>query len=352
MTPSYQLAPTVFSLRNRQSDTEHYVSICVYICSAGQCLQIGESEKRVFARSTVKLFQALPILNSGAASSYGLSEEELAITIASHDAERQHVALVRSILRKCDISEDDLQCGVHPLWNERERHRIILEQGHISAIHNNCSGKHAGLLATAKKLGVSNSDIFDPGGLLQSEIRAILESVFEVKIPYNSLAIDGCGLPTYRMSPFELARGFARLGNIETRIGSQLGSHFNRLLSIGIRHPRIMGGTNRYDSDAMKVFREKLYLKVGASGIYVGALLGEGIGFCVRSGDGCNNAAKYALHRLLEVLHVFLFSDNFDNSQLQHGKIKNGRDEQVGEFRLSSEMELFLRRFSCVLSSR
>ncbi|MEC0247305.1 asparaginase, partial [Paenibacillus chitinolyticus] len=173
---------------------------------------LGDPHAVTFARSTAKLIQALPVLESGAASDFGFTDAEIALICASHNGEDQHVRAARSILAKAGAEADDLQCGSHYPFHKPTSRQMRQEGEAPTPLHNNCSGKHSGMLSLAAKLGVSAEHYMSPEHPVQ---RQMLQAVAEMaglapeEIP---LGVDGCGVPVFGLAIDRLALAYARLG--------------------------------------------------------------------------------------------------------------------------------------------
>ena len=112
----------------------------------------GDIERPVYARSAIKALQAIPLVESGAAEAFGLSDAEIALACASHHGEPRHVETVTAWLARIGCSLEDLECGAHPPTHAAS-HRALMAAGEEpGAVHNNCSGKHAGFLTLARHL--------------------------------------------------------------------------------------------------------------------------------------------------------------------------------------------------------
>ena len=177
----------------------------------GRCLlALGHVEHPVFPRSAVKALQAIPLIESGAADAFGLGDEELAIACASHSGEAVHVKAVRSLLSKAGVDETLLACGAHwPLSEGAARDLLSAGRG-PRPIHNNCSGKHAGMLATAIHLGLRPQGYERPDHPVQIEIARVISELCEVGLSADQMGIDGCSVPTFALPLEALAKGFAR----------------------------------------------------------------------------------------------------------------------------------------------
>jgi L-asparaginase II len=175
-------------------------------------LAFGDAERPVYPRSAVKALQALPLVESGAAHRLGLSDKEIALSCASHSGSEEHVATARAMLAKAGYDEDVLECGVHWPLGEEEARALARLGRTPTALHNNCSGKHAGFVCLSCDMGVAPKGYVAPDHAVQREVTAAIEGMTGARLSEDMRGVDGCSIPTYAVPLIALARGFARLG--------------------------------------------------------------------------------------------------------------------------------------------
>ena len=218
----------------------------------------GDPEYPVYIRSAAKPFQVVPLLESGAVDAYNLSDEEIAVMCASHNGETFHVEAVSSILKKIGLGIEDLKCGIHNPLDKVSYEQMILKGRRATAVHNNCSGKHAGMLALAKHLGVSTNNYLDINHPVQEKILEKIKLYSEKdKIPF---ALDGCSAPTFFLPLKNIAIMFRALAGGEDEF-------MQKVLHIMSLHPKLIGGRGRFDTDFITLMSGRGISKVGAEGI-------------------------------------------------------------------------------------
>jgi L-asparaginase II len=260
----------------------------------------GDPEAYVYLRSSAKPFQALPLILSGTADAFGLTDEELAVACASHNAEEPHLAAVRSILEKAGLSEDDLQSGAHPPIYAPADAKLIRNGEEPRPIHSNCSGKHSGMLAVCVHEGYETLDYRDPGHPLQRRILALIAAVCGVEEDEVLIAGDNCGVPAFALPLRSFATGLARIAT-----GKELPDH---LVDAALRirdamraHPFLVAGTGRFDTEIMQ--RTHLLVKGGAEAVLaVGNP--EGWGMALKISDGSQRAVRPVALAALEHMGV------------------------------------------------
>ena len=236
----------VYSYRGPLKDLSYSGSAAVVNSEGKLLFYCGEPQKTVYMRSSAKPMQAMCVLESGAVDAYGLTEEELAVICSSHSGESFHVNAIRSILSKAGLGEEYLQCGVHAPLNEQAA-KVLEQSGQAPGqIHNNCSGKHTGMLITAKHLGESLEDYYQPYHKVQRQIIEMIAYICQYDREKIVIGVDGCGVPVHALPLYHAAWGAARMACPET-LGDR-GSHAARIVSAMMAHPEMVSGTGRFDA--------------------------------------------------------------------------------------------------------
>jgi L-asparaginase II len=287
----------------------------------------GDIARPIFPRSAIKAFQCAPLIESGGASAFGLTDEELALCCASHSGEPEHVRVALSILSKVGVAEEDYECGAH--WPERmeDRATLILSGNRPRAIHNNCSGKHAGMLALARHLGAPLTGYVQLQHPVQLAVAAALDQYCDADTAHAASGIDGCSVPTWAMPLQNLARGFARLFAADNQTG-------HRIATAVRAHPTLVAGTGKFDTRIMQAV-PRLFIKVGAEGVYCGSVPHAGLGFALKVDDGAVRAAEVAIARVLSGLDCWTEEEKQALSGFAHSTMANWRKLEVGEARAS-----------------
>ena len=304
------------------------------IDGAGQeIVNIGDAETQAFIRSSAKPFQVLPFLLSGGAEKFGFLESEIALACASHSGERIHTAIAERMLKKIGLAESDLRCGAHLPFNEARAEEMIRAGEKPTQLHNNCSGKHAAMLAFAKFI---DADIktYD---LIENPIQqAILQTVADftetpaAEIP---LATDGCAAPNFALSVRAMAKGFLKLVVPPEDFDEKLRKACESVAKAMMNYPELIGGTERLDTLLMAAARGKFISKIGAEGVWLcGVLPSEkwknGLGIAMKIEDGDDKRARAVISvEVLRQLGIFEEKTLKDYSPLP---IKNRRGDVVG----------------------
>jgi L-asparaginase II len=314
-------------LRGPTVESQHRGAYAVVDLHGNVLRSSGDIRKPVFPRSAVKAFQCVPVIESGAADHFGLSDEEIALCCASHIGEAEHVRVASSILRKAGIDEASYECGVH--WPERMDDRVtLIKAGEAPrAIHNNCSGKHAGMLALAKHLGAPLSGYVLKDHPVQQAIAKTLDTYCDADTANAPCGTDGCSVPTWAMPLKDVARGFAKLFASGNFVGERIAKAVQA-------NPFMVAGTGKFDTRIMQAV-PRLFIKVGAEGVYCGAIPHASLGFALKIDDGASRGAEVAIARALCELDCWTTEEVNAISEFTHSTMHNWRKLEVGESRAS-----------------
>ena len=283
--------PLVAVRRGALVESVHRGRVAVCDPSGELIWAMGDPDGYIYARSSAKPFQAMPLLLSGAADAFGLTDEELAVVCASHNAEEPHLAAVRSILARAGLSEDDLQSGAHPPMYAPAAADLARRGEEPTQVYGNCSGKHAGMLALCVYEGWEKTGYRDPDHPLQRRILRTVAHFCGLERDEVLLAGDGCGLPAFAMPLRNLATGFARLSTGDN-LPDDLARAARRISEAMREHPYMVAGTGRLDTDVMR--GADLAVKSGAEGVFA-AGSPDGWGLALKVSDGTTRAVSPAV---------------------------------------------------------
>ncbi len=279
------------ALRGGIVESAHRGAVAIVDASGALHSAWGDITRPIFPRSAVKVLQALPLVESGAAERWGLTDEELALACASHGGEAQHAAAAASMLAKAGVDVAALECGTHWPYFDGTIKAMAAAGDRPTALNNNCSGKHAGfvcvgcLMAEGGDRRAFLSGYVKPEHPVMREVTAALQAATGYDLAQAAVGTDGCSIPTYAIPLRHLAHAFARVG---TGVGLRPGhaSAAARLRQAVARAPHMVAGTGRFDTRVMQRFGERVFCKVGAEGVYCAALPTLGLGVAVKMDDG------------------------------------------------------------------
>jgi len=320
-------------LRGGRVESVHEVDIAVVDADGRMMLGAGRPEEPVFARSAIKPFQALPLVADGVADARDLTEEELALCCASHSGEARHVELARSILEKAGLDESALACGPHPPFNGEAAEALRAAGQEPLRVHNNCSGKHAGMLALARGCEWETTGYQELEHPVQQRILREVERWTGVDRERIDTGVDGCGVVTFALPLEALALAFARLAAAARDAGSPAA----RVLGAMRAHPFLVAGTNRLCTELIRATDGRIVAKVGAEGVYGAVALDRGWGIALKVRDGARRAAESALVGLLESTGLLAAEEVRPLERWLRPVLRNTRGERVGMIRTKIE---------------
>ena len=286
----------VILTRNGIDESRHRVHVAVVGSDGRLEAWAGSPDRVTFVRSAAKPFQALPLVEEGGVEALGVTGEELAVCCASHGGEPGHLEQVRSLLARGGFTEEDLECGAHPPLNRDAAAKLAAAGGSPSRIHNNCSGKHGGMLLLARHMG------WDPRGYRKAEHpvqrRMVTEMARWTGIPAERIGsgVDGCGVLCFALPLSALAGAFARFG----AAADALDAGPLAVLDAMAKHPFQVAGTGRLCTAVLECTSGAVVAKLGAEGVYGGIDRKSGMGFALKVEDGARRACEVALVGLLD----------------------------------------------------
>lgn len=316
-------------LRGDTVESTHRVHVAVAEAGKGLTASAGNPAHVGFVRSAIKMFQVLPFVESGGLERFGFTSEELALCTASHGGEPFHVAAAASMLGKARLTEDALACGPHPPMHGPTADALRTEGRTPTRIHNNCSGKHAGMLAFAIQQGWVTRGYHRPAHPVQQRILSTVARWMAVEAGDIEQALDGCGLPTFALPLDAVADGCARFA---AAVADESPAP-SRIFAAMTAHPEYVAGTDRLDTAIIRATQGRLFSKVGAEGFYVVGIPSRRMGIALKVEDGSIRASEPALVTALRQLDVITFNELEALARYVHPPILNTRGETVGGIR-------------------
>jgi L-asparaginase II len=340
-------APLVEVLRGPIVESRHRGHLIAVDGRGKTVAALGAPETVTYIRSSGKPFQALPLVASGAADHFSFTEKEIAIACGSHSGEPQHVETVRSMLGKIALDETALKCGVHDPFSVEVSRELVRSRQSPNVLQNNCSGKHAGMLALAKYLGARTDNYDQPDHPVQQQIAKAVAEFSDVPVDRLVIGTDGCAAPVFGVPVRAMAVMYARLVNPPVQFEDVVINACQRVVNAMISFPEMVGGsTGRLDTELIRAAKGRLISKIGAEGVYtVGALpcadWPAGLGFALKVEDGDDHRARPPA--VIEALRQLGLLDEADLTALAAyapTPIKNRRGDLVGETRAAFTLSI------------
>lgn len=337
--------------RGAHAESFHTGSIAVVDAQGRLLACAGDPSLRTCLRSAAKPFQAIPLLEYGGVEEYELSPEEIALTCASHGGEMVHVATAAALLRKGELDEEDLLCGAHWPYDEKAQADLRAAGEEPSPLHNNCSGKHAGMLLATQAMDVSSAHYIDAEHPLQQLMHGTVAEFAGLPADEIPTAIDGCGVPAYFLSLHRTAFAYARLMNGLERYAESSA----RVVEAMTSFPHYVAGNWSMTTPLLAAFGGDLVAKEGAEGLYAMALspalaaeltsrlrlTDDGaIGIALKINDGSMGRGRNpVILRTLELLGLDLGARP-ELQPFRDWSVYNVAGTRVGEVRPEFELEI------------
>lgn len=324
----------VLVTRSGRVESAHRIHVAVADEDGRLVAAAGDPERVTYYRSAAKPFQALPLVEDGVGERFGLTPEELALCCGSHGGEPRHVRAARSILARAGLDEGALACGAHRPLRERAGDELVRRGQEPLRVHNNCSGKHAGMLALAVHHGWPTDGYVDPEHPVQR--RMLKEVARWCDVPEREIGagVDGCGVVTFAVPLVRMAASWARLAGAARR-----GEPAAELVEAMTDHPFFVAGTDRLCTRLMETAGDRVVAKTGAEGVYCAGLPERALGVALKVEDGARRASEAALVRVLRFLEVLGPGDLGALSAWSPPLVENTRGERVGTIRAEFELE-------------
>jgi L-asparaginase II len=317
--------PLIEVTRGPLVESVHAVACCATDVRGDVRFSLGDIEAPVYLRSAAKPFIAAAIVEAGTADRFGFNARELAVITASHDGEPFHVEAVRSILGKIGLDESALLCGASVPASDA--------QGvEPSPLYNNCSGKHAGILALCVHLCLDTASYLNAEHPAQQLILAFCARMTGDAPENFLLGVDGCGIPVFATSLRRAARAFARFATLED-IPPADARALRTVRDAMIAAPLYVGGTKRFDSALIAATHGSVVAKGGAEGVHADALLPQGLGLVLKVVDGNRRATPPAALSLLGELRSFSPSESAALERFVRPEVHNVAGRVVGVLR-------------------
>jgi L-asparaginase II len=312
--------------RGEEVESFHRGAIAIVNAEGDTLAAWGDVKRPIFPRSAVKMIQALPLIESGAADRFGLTDAHVALACASHSGEPGHVRAVEGWFAQIGLSSNALACGAHAPLDEKAARDLAARGAEPTALHNNCSGKHAGLLTTTRHLGAPVDDYIARLHPVQKIVTETLSEMTECNVDAAPCGIDGCGIPAYALPLRAIALAMAKLAAPEGLDGLRRAAA-DRVLAAVSAHPWHVAGSGRFDTRAMSASGARFVVKTGAEGVHVAGIRDSGLGVAVKIDDGARRGAELTMAAVLRFLGVLRSQSSME---WERPVVPNRRGDMVG----------------------
>ncbi len=315
--------------RGNAVESQHRGAVAVVDFQGNVVYSAGDIGRPAFPRSSIKFLQAIPLVESGAADFYKLTEERLSFACASHNGEDIHVDAASAWLADINCGDDDLACGAEYPTEPELRDALVSAGRPIQHAHHNCSGKHTGLLTTCRYLDDDITDYHTYGHPAQQRWMSVIEELIGIDTAQLPWGYDGCGIPTLALSLQQMAHAFARFAN-PAGLSESRAEAMDRIATAVAKHPYMIAGKNRLCTALISVTGKDVLVKTGAEGYYCAVIPGAGLGVAIKIDDGARRGSEVALGGVLSRLGVLNAEQMEALAPYVKPDILNSRGEVVG----------------------
>lgn len=291
----------------------HHRGAYVVVDTDGDVLAAaGNFQSIIYARSSLKPINVLAMITSGAADALSVTDQEIVLACASHNGDDIHVNLVREWLERLGLSYHDLECGIHAPMGKSANKALRAAGQNPTALHNACSGKHAGFMTLAKHMGYPIKGYSHMGSATQEHVMSVAAEILGIDKNTAPRGVDGCCIPMMGMSILNLAKGMARLAN-PYGVSDGLRLACERVTRSVQAHPELIAGTGRFCTDVISLTDGEVLVKMGADGVFAGWIPSKKWGIALKIDDGNLKAAEVAMAALLKQLKLIPNPEMFDH---------------------------------------
>jgi L-asparaginase II len=315
-------------------ESVHGVAACAVDARGTTLYEAGHVEAPVYLRSAAKPFIAAAVIECGAAERFGFDAREIAVMSGSHTGEPFHVAAVRAMLAKIGMDSSALQCGVHWPYDEPTANALRRAGQEPTVLHNNCSGKHAGILALCKVIGSDTATYLDVENPAQRRILEFCARLCDDDASSWPVATDGCGIPVYATSLKRAALSFARFASLRG-IDDRDAAALRAVRDAMVAHPEYVAGTKQFDTELMGAAGGDVAAKAGAEGVHGVAAIPQGFGYVSKVLDGASRARAPSTIAVLRALGVLSAVQAATLARFGAPSVYNRAGRVVGEIRVS-----------------
>lgn len=325
---SAQAPLKVYVTRGPMTESEHLVDAVVMNADKKILASYGDIHVPVYPRSAIKMLQAMLVIESGAYEAQKLDARHLALASSSHYADPVHTDLVHEWLAKYNFTEDNLRCGIQPPTRESVRDSLLLAHLKPNRGHNNCSGKHCGILSVCVHKNYSAINYDEYTHPVQKDLIKILSEVYEYDLSNAQYGVDGCGIPTIATPIYNLAVGHV---NLFKRVSGKM------ILDAVAKYPELISGQNNFPTEITRATNGRVYAKIGAEGVYCALSPLDNIYVGLKVRDGGPRASQFAIASLLKQFGCIRDDEESQLLKFLHPKIKNWEGLTVGQIKLSEQ---------------
>ena len=319
-------------IRGKRVESTHQIKAYVTNVNGRILLSTNNDSDFFFPRSSIKIFQAIPFVFSGAIKNYKLNNKHIALACASHKGEKFHISELKKWMLKINLKTKNLQCGIHGPLDKKSLEKIIYSRKNFNELHNNCAGKHLAMLTSCifNNYGISN--YLDFNHPHQINIRKVFNKFTETKLTKKNFSLDGCSAPQYSFQIKSISRALNNLIK-SYNYEFEYAEHTRILINAILKNPNYIGGTTSFDSKLIKASKNKIFCKYGAEGVFLFVHFKKGISGVIKVSDGNERAIPITIINIFRKLKLMNNTELGKLEKKEQFYLKNHADKKIGHIR-------------------
>ena len=316
-------------VRGKKVESTHQVKALVTSVDGKVLLSTNNDNEYFFPRSSIKIFQAIPFAMSNAIKNYKLNNKHIALACASHKGEKFHIKELKKWISKINLKTKNLQCGIHAPLDKRASEKIIYSRKKINELHNNCAGKHLGMLTSCLVNNQSITNYLDYNHVHQKNIRKIFNKFTESKLSKKNFSLDGCSAPQYSFKIKSISKALNNLIK-SYKNNYDYSDQVRTLVNSILENPKFIGGTVSFDTKVIKASKGRIFCKSGAEGVFLFVDFQNEISGVIKITDGNERAIPIAILNIFKKFKVMSKVELKNLEKKEKFELKNHAYRNIG----------------------
>jgi L-asparaginase II len=321
-------------IRGKRVESSHQVKALVTNVDGKVLLSTNNDNEFFFPRSSIKIFQAIPFAMSNAIKNYKLNTKHIALACASHKGEKFHIKELKKWISKINLKTKNLQCGIHAPLDKNASEKIIYSRKKFNELHNNCAGKHLGMLTSCLVNNQSITNYLDYNHVHQKNIRKIFNKFTESKLSKKNFSLDGCSAPQYSFKIKSISKALNNLIK-SYKNNYDYSDQVRTLVNSILENPEFIGGTVSFDTKVIKASKGKIFCKSGAEGVFLFVDFQKEISGVIKITDGNERAIPIAILNIFKKFKVMSKIELKKLEKKEKFELKNHAGRNIGRISLT-----------------